>query len=108
MTGASLGYSGYYNGISLHAVGVTGERWSSTISNTQYSRYLRIDTSATIGPQQNYGSKYIARAVRWHTTQIISKAFAVTTRFKQVSTKYIQIVTSATTIGIRRPIISMC
>ena len=63
MTGASLGYSGYYNGVSLLAVGEYGYWWSSTIRNANsYSYLLRIGYD-NIGPQYSL-NKYVGRAVR--------------------------------------------
>ncbi|MBR2864554.1 hypothetical protein IKE88_03375 [Candidatus Saccharibacteria bacterium] len=107
MTGASLGYSGNYTDMSLNNIGAHGGWWSSIIRDTNNSYNLAMSFNGSIN-LNNTNTKRTGRAVRHRTTQIISKAFTVTTRFKQVSTKYIQIVTSATTIGIRRPIISMC
>ncbi|MBR2864184.1 hypothetical protein IKE88_01380 [Candidatus Saccharibacteria bacterium] len=51
MTGASLGYSGNYNGDALRDVGTNGVWWSSTISDAIYSRYLSTFTDGGIHPQ---------------------------------------------------------
>ncbi|MBR3233383.1 hypothetical protein IKG12_00780 [Candidatus Saccharibacteria bacterium] len=63
MTGASLGYSGNYNGNALRDVGTNGVWWSSTISDAIYSRYLSTFAEGGISPQiASY--KLMGRAVR--------------------------------------------
>ena len=63
MTGASLGYSGYYNGVSLNYVGTGGYWWSSPIRDTNTSHVLSIGNDGLLYPQSAY-YKYIGRAVR--------------------------------------------
>ena len=63
MTGASLEYSVNYSNKALNVVGIDGHWQSSAISNTSYSRNLRITTDGIISPY-NHGNKHIGRAVR--------------------------------------------
>ena len=69
MTGASLGYSGYYVNASLYKVGVYGLWYSATIGSDTMSYFLRIDTDNLIGPQSNNGARYVGRAVRCRNTE---------------------------------------
>ena len=65
MTGASLGYSGNYNDVSLDSIGIRADLWSSTIRNISMSYFLLMedDKNDYIYPQ-NRSNKYIGRAVR--------------------------------------------
>ena len=63
MTGASLGYSGTYNGTSLNNVGAKGTWWSATIRNQSASYNVDINVGGNIYPQYS-GDKNIGRAVR--------------------------------------------
>ena len=62
-SGAALGYSGYCDSSRLYGVGSNGYWWSSTVYNTNYSYYLTINSSGSVGPQDS-GGKYYGFAVR--------------------------------------------
>ncbi|MBR2588803.1 hypothetical protein IKG12_01600 [Candidatus Saccharibacteria bacterium] len=63
MTGASLGYDGYYNGTSLREVGIGVRWWASTIRDTENSYNLNLNSSGHIYPQGG-NARYVGRAVR--------------------------------------------
>ncbi|MBR3233296.1 hypothetical protein IKG12_00325 [Candidatus Saccharibacteria bacterium] len=63
MTGASLGYDGIYNTLSLNNVGVYGDWWVSTIFSASNSNVLDLHTNTSIRPQNN-SIKPLGRAVR--------------------------------------------
>ncbi|MBR2864103.1 hypothetical protein IKE88_00970 [Candidatus Saccharibacteria bacterium] len=63
MTGASLGYSGYYMNTTLRYIGVQGMWWTSTVSNNTHAGHLMVTTDGDIQPQRG-GNKYYGRAVR--------------------------------------------
>ncbi|MBP5205073.1 hypothetical protein J6Z37_02130 [Candidatus Saccharibacteria bacterium] len=70
MTGASLGYDGYYNGTTLTQANRLGAWWAATIYGSNFSYRLHVDLNNTINPQGN-SNKYIGRAVHciymdWH------------------------------------------
>ena len=63
MTGASLGYDGVYNTLSLINVGVYGDWWASTVFSVFNSNVLDLHTNTSIHPQNN-SNKYSGRSVR--------------------------------------------
>ena len=113
MTGASLGYSGYYNGVSLLTVGEYGYWWSSTIRNANsYSYLLRIGYD-NIGPQYSL-NKYVGRAVRYNeitnffiATHSAPVAPIIGGRLNQTRAIHIQAVTTGTSINSRRPVVAI-
>ena len=62
MTGASLGYDGYYKSISLYDVGLLGGWWLATVRNIERSYDIHVGTEGRIYPQDSY-YKYAGRAV---------------------------------------------
>ena len=64
MTGASLEYSGYYNGTSLVAIGTVGDWHSSAVRRNDFSGYLDVYNGGRVNPQ-HMGNKYTGRAVRY-------------------------------------------
>ena len=71
MTGASLGYSGYYMNTTLRYIGVQGMWWTSTVSNNTHAGHLMVTTDGDIQPQRG-GNKYYGRAVRYNKSLISS------------------------------------
>ena len=63
MTGASLGYSGGYNNISLNVIGERGHWWSATIQKSDYSYNFNVYDTGFVGLRSNV-LKNIGRAVR--------------------------------------------
>ena len=64
MTGASLGYSGYFFDTSLNDIGSIGVWWSSTISDTVRAYYSDITKANHVGPQNDNSTKRNGRSVR--------------------------------------------
>ena len=71
MTGASLGYDGYYNGTYLHDVGIFGRWWSASVYGLNYSAYSVIGSNDVINPRNN-GNKHYGLTVRYATQSVSS------------------------------------
>ncbi|MBR3233515.1 hypothetical protein IKG12_01460 [Candidatus Saccharibacteria bacterium] len=82
MTGASLGYNGVYNTLSLINVGVYGDWWASTVFSVFNSNVLDLHTNTSIHPQNN-SNKYSGRSVRYHATQSEPDALIIAIRLNQ-------------------------
>ena len=88
MTGASLGYDGVYNTLSLINVGVYGDWWASTVFSVFNSNVLDLHTNTSIHPQNN-SNKYSGRSVRYHATHSKPETLIIATRLGQACTKHI-------------------
>ncbi|MBP5205076.1 hypothetical protein J6Z37_02145 [Candidatus Saccharibacteria bacterium] len=73
MTGASLGYDGYYNSTYLRDVGIFGRWWSASVYGLNYSAYSVIGSNDVINPQNN-GNKHYGLTV-CYATQSVSIRF---------------------------------
>ena len=96
MTGASLGYDGVYNTLSLINVGAYGDWWASTVSSVFNSNVLDLHTNTFISPQNN-SNKYSGRSVRYHATQSDPAALITAMRLNQACISHIQVVTIGAT-----------
>ncbi|MBR3233630.1 hypothetical protein IKG12_02060 [Candidatus Saccharibacteria bacterium] len=72
MTGASLGYDGYYGNASLDIIGIGGVWWSSIIRDANRAYFLSMNVDNGIYPS-NYNSKSVGRSVRCASFDSITK-----------------------------------
>ena len=107
MTGASLGYDGYYSGTTLTQANRLGAWWAATIYGSNFSYRLQVDLNNNIINPQGNSNKYMGRSVRYHTTQREPEALIIGVHLKQTRTIHTQEVTNGTIINSRGPVVAM-